>query len=369
MEQDNRVLQVVLVIAIIFGSLLAGGTVFTRHDELSQGLRINRAVFTDTNGNNKTDTLELIIRNNGFFRVTLDNISIFLQGENIDWKHNDSISIPSGDDYRIICNAKNSSMEVGFLEILKIYIFYNQKFDSFIVKIGIEFSDTSFIFSEDFETDFEIDQWNYFRFKTINGKSIHGGFSTLLDWIVYRDPDEFDKSWYCTTSNCQYVVLRTDLYDFGNVNFSADLKCWDNDGMGVIFRYNDSGLFPKFYLVWFTYDHPINDEEYLEDEAHLFNWTTPDDVVELGKINLHYVEGYDAGNSTIGFHWTKLNSTNAYRNQNWHNWWISLDGSNFELYYNYDKALTYSALSLTNGTFGFVSFESRHSIFDNIHIW
>jgi len=243
MERDNRILQVVLVIVLIFGSLLAGGTVFTRHDEFSQSLRITRAVFSDTNTNSKADTLEIILQNNRFLRVTIDNITILSQGQIIDWKHNDTISIPSGEDFRIICSARNSSDEIGFLEILKIYIHYNQKYDSFIVKIGIEFSDISFIFSEDFESSFEIDQWNYFRFKTVNGKPIHGGFSSLLDWIVYRDPDEYDNSWYCTTSNCQYVVLRTDLYDFGDVNFSADMKCWDNDGTGIIFRFNDTGLY------------------------------------------------------------------------------------------------------------------------------
>jgi hypothetical protein len=369
MERDNRALQVALVVAIIFGSLLAGGSVFVRFDEIGQGLRISRAVFTDTNENNKTDTLELIIQNNGFLRVKIDNITIQLGNMNIDWQHNESIAITSGENYRIICTAKNSSMEIGFLEVLRVYVHYNQRYDFFIVKIGIEFSNTTFIFSENFESDFEIDQWDYFRFETTNGKPIHGGLSSLLDWIVYRDYQEYDNSWYCSTSNCQYTVLRTDLYDFGNVNFSADLRCWDNDGTGIIFRYNDSGLYPKFYLVWHTYDHPINDEEYIEDEAHLYNWTTPDDVVELGRINLHYVEGYDAGNSTIGFRWTKLNSTASFRNQNWQNWMISLKNNDFKLYYNYEETLSYSGLTLTDGTFGFASFESRFSSVDNIYIW
>ncbi|MBK5115016.1 MAG: hypothetical protein KGD59_14870 [Candidatus Heimdallarchaeota archaeon] len=369
MNQDNRVLQVVVIIIIIFGALLAGGTVFVNHDLLGSGLRVSQARFSDTNSNNKTDTLELILQNNAFFKVDIDKISIEKKSIDIDWTYNNSITIDSGNNFRVLCTARNSSSEVGFFEVLRIYIQFNEKYLSFFVRIGIEFSDTSFIYREDFESEFHIDQWDYFRFRNLEGQPIHGEYSSILDWTKSLDSLELDSCWISTTSNCHYVVMRTDLYNFGNVNFSADIRSRDNDGVGIIFRYNDTGYFPKFYLVWFTDDHPINDEEYLVEESHLFNWSTPNDTVELGKVNLHFVEGYDAGNGIIGFHWTKLNSTSLIRNQYWQNWQISLDNEQFNFYYDYNKILSYSGISNVNGTFGFVSFESRNSGFDNIHVW
>ncbi len=369
MIEDNRTLQVVLVIVIIFGSLMAGGSVFIRNDFSGEGLTINKARFTDTNSNNKTDTLELVIQNNGFFRAVIDNISILKLNADIDWPYNDSIIIDAGNSYRVICVAKNSSVEVGFFEILKIYLHFNEKYVSFAVRIGIEFSDISFIYSENFESEFHIEQWNYFRFRNLQGEPIHGDYSSILDWEISIDPIERDNCWKNTVSNCQYVVLKNNLFSFANVNFSADIRSRDNDGLGIIFRYNDTGYYPKFYLLWFTDDHPINDEEYIIEESHLFNWSTPDDIVELGKINLHFVEGYNAGNGIIGFHWTKLNSTSINRNRDWHNWRISLDNENFSFYYDYNKLFSYSGISITNGSIGFASFESRESRFDNIHVW
>ena len=369
MIQENKTLHVVLVIAIIFGSLMAGGSVFIRNDFSGEGLTINTARFTDTNSNNKTDTLELVLQNYAFLRVVIDKISIVKLNVDLDWVSNDSIIIDSGTSYRVVCVARNSSVEVGFFEILKIYLQYNEKLMSFAVRIGIEFSDISFIFSENFESDFHIEQWNYFRFRNLLGEPVHGDYSSILDWEKSLDYIERDNCWINTESNCQYVVLKNDLFSFTNVNFSADIRSRDNDGVGLIFRYNDTGPYPKFYLLWSTNDHPINDEEYLIEESHLFNWVTPNDTVELGKVNLHFVEGYDAGNGIIGFHWTKLNSTALNRNRDWHNWRISMDNENFIFYYEYNEILTYSGLSITNGSVGFVSFESRGTGFDNIHVW
>jgi hypothetical protein len=369
LNRDNRGLQVVLVIVIIFGSLLAGGSVFINQDFINEGLIIRRARFTDTNANNKTDTLELTLRNKAFFKVEIDKISILRKSVDIDWTYNNSIIIDSGNDFRVICVATNFSTEASFFDILQIYLFFNEKYLSFSARIGIEFSDTSFIYSENFESTIAIEQWNHFQFRNLQGIPIHGEYTSILDWKKSKDPLELDKCWRCSTSNCQFVVMKTNLYDFGNVNISADIRCSDNDGIGMIFRFNDSSFYPKFYLAWYTNDHPINDEEYLIEESHMFNWTTPEDVVELGKINLHYVEGYDAGNNIIGFHWTKLNSTAVIRNLNWYNWMISLDNEHFNLYYDYNKVLSYSGISITNGSIGFISFESDNSLFDNLHVW
>ncbi len=101
----------------------------------------------------------------------------------------------------------------------------------------------------------------------------------------------------------------------------------------------------------------------------LFNWTSVDDKINLYHITLHYVEGYDAGNGNIGFHWMKLNSTSYFIDSFWYNWRIELENKKTRIYINNAKILTYNDTILMTGSIGLASFANYNSNFDNIYLW
>jgi hypothetical protein len=366
--EENKQVQAAVIILIIIGSMAIGGSVVI-FNPFEDEIKVNIAQFSDENSNNKADTLKLKLKNRSNFGVVIDEISLTKLGVKLEWSYNESIEISANSKSIVICEADNSSEELQSLDLVIINITYKDKELTFVVRISIEFSDLPFFYENNFQDDFNRSEWMHFLFRNLTGYPIHGGYANLGGWVRGRDPLEFDKSLMCTTRNCQFIVLNTSLYNFDNFNLSVDIYRRDNDGVGVVLRYNEIGGFPQFYLLWQTIDHPMGDDEYLEEEAHLYNWSSKYDVIFDYEITLHHVQGYDAGNGIIGFNWTKLNSTICPLSNRWHNWRIVLNGNYFSYSFDLAPMLTYDNLLMLNGSIGFASFESSYSCFDNLYLW
>jgi len=151
------------------------------------------------------------------------------------------------------------------------------------------------------------------------------------------------------------------------VNVSYDLRTDDNDANGIIFRYDDSGLYPNFYIVWFTKDHPSSKNDPYAGEIDYFDWAIPADQIQQNKISLHYVEG-DAD----GFNWYKLAEADWTRQDNrWYTWRVITDGTSISLYIddNVSPTLTATDGNIATGYVGLVSFANANSHYDNIYVW
>jgi hypothetical protein len=369
MVEENKQVQALAVIIVIVGIAFSLGTVVFINP-LEEGIRINNAYFTDLNGNNRADTLKIIIKNNSIFKITINEILLLKFYNELNWTYNESISILTNEKSTIICRSGSFSEELLFNEIVQLKIKYQDRQISTYIRIGIEFSDLPFIYGNNFQKNLDYESWTHFFFKNLTGYPMHGEYASLGDWQRRRDPIEFDRCLRCTSRNCQFFILNNSLFNFNNYNLSVDVYREDNDGIGIILRYQIINNLPEFYLLWHTSDHPMGDLEYIEEEAHMYNWSTKNDTVGFSEITLHHVKGYDAGNGIIGFNWTKLNSTYCdIEEEKWYNWRVVLDGNNFKFYFKLNELLTFDNLTLTSGSIGFVSFESRDSCYDNLYIW
>ncbi|NHJ48662.1 MAG: hypothetical protein FK733_12835 [Asgard group archaeon] len=368
MFEDSVQTKAVVIILVIIGGAFVGGSVYF-FNPFEDEINIRNAWFTDTDENNRADTLKLCIENRANLNTSVNKITLSIFGHDLLWSHNESIEIGPNSIFTAICQAENSTGELQFFDLVKITVFYKNKLATVLLRMGIEFSDLPFIYGHNFQQGFDYCNWTHFYFRNLTDGAIHGENTTIKSWKRQRDPIQLDKCLMCVTSNCQYIILNTTMFDFYDFNLSVDIRRRDNDGVGVILRYSEINDFPEFYILWHTLDHPIGDEEYLEEEAHMFNWTSEYDRIEYSKVTLHYVKGYDAGNGVIGFNWFKLNSTYCPVNDEWRNWRINLNGSRFSFSFDLTPQLTYDGLTLMNGTIGLASFESRGSSFDNLYIW
>jgi hypothetical protein len=151
------------------------------------------------------------------------------------------------------------------------------------------------------------------------------------------------------------------------VNITYDLLTDDDDANGIIFRYDDSGLYPRFYVIWFTKDHPSPRNGPLSGESDNFDWYTIFDQIQPDKITVHYVEG-DAD----GFNWYKIMESDWSRNNNqWYTWRINANETNIDLFIdNFDVPfLSFSDDRITHGHIGLISFANVNSHYDNIYVW
>ena len=168
-------------------------------------------------------------------------------------------------------------------------------------------------------------------------------------------------------SNCQYVILNDPFYNFTNGNISCDLRTNDNDENGIIFRYDNSSAYPKFYVIWFTEDHPSPRNGPLPLEMPYFNWDTSADQIQPSKVTVHFVEG-----DVNGFNWYKIAETDWTRNNNqWYTWRVTANDTDIDLYIdNFNTPFMSFTDSRTSfGYFGFISFENEYANYDNLYVW
>ncbi|MBD3191540.1 MAG: hypothetical protein GF308_12900 [Candidatus Heimdallarchaeota archaeon] len=335
--------------------------------------------FEDTNDNNFADKLIMELSNIGTAEAIVSEIDFKRGSTSVNWiiEGGEAISILSATEETVTFLANSDEDEIGYNDIVSIGLpNCNQQIQK---RITPEFSPFVLLYEEDCESSISSD-WVQFLFTTTSGGHPHGtGAGITSAWQLVNDPasSETDKCWQCTTNDCQFITLQTENRDFWDVNISYYLYTKDDDGNGIIFRYDDAGAYPRFYIIWYTENHPgPNNPGTSHNEGHLFNWhNDPEDRLEEGEITLHYVEGYDAGGGVIGFEWYKLDfaSSGAWtRNDDqWYEWRLIAEGSHICLYIDGEETPTLEAYDsrIEHGYVGLTSFANQNSYYDDIYVW
>ncbi len=319
--------------------------------------------LADTDASDLADELTLTLNNIGTADANLATITVIRNdvAANWDFEETDPVVVLQAQETDVVFVASSGADEFGYTELVEVVVTYDSgKTVTLTIKIPATFSRYVLIYEEDFEGTLDIGSWEHTLFLTHGG-----GTHNLDDWVVQEQGG--NHYWHCTNNDCQFIVLADPLHKFADVNVSYDLRTNDNDANGIIFRYDDSGLYPNFYIVWFTKDHPSSKNNPYAGEIDYFDWATPADQIQQNKISLHYVEG-DAD----GFNWYKLKEADWTRQDNrWYTWRVITDGTSISLYIDDDVSPTLTATdgNIATGYIGLISFANANSHYDNIYVW
>lgn len=304
------------------------------------------------------DTLTVSVTNIGTNDATVASVVAKKDGVIVNWHLDaDTYIIATSESADIICKADDAEQEFGYGELATFTFTYdNGNTIDVAVKVAAKFSSFKIVYENDFEDATDMSDWTH----TLMHE--HGGAPyDITGWsIADVGGNKFAE---CETNHCQFITLESE--DYSNVNISYDLRTSDDDGNGIIYRYDNSGPYPNFYCVWFTEEHPgITNPS---TDGDVFDWVTPSDRVTEFKVTIHYVEG-----DAEGYNWYKIAEADWTRANNvWYSWRVIADGNDGALYI--DNAITptlsWTDARLSHGYIGFVSFANADSDFDNIYVW
>ncbi|NHJ39347.1 MAG: hypothetical protein FK731_04885 [Asgard group archaeon] len=315
----------------------------------------------DTDASNKADKFTITISNIGNIDVTISNLSVIRNSQEINWTMNELFyEINASEQIEIICEASSLANQLAYGDSVIFSFIYEEDSIEINIRIPAKFSSFDFLYNEDFEF-FTSVNWSLHILETHNPS----GTLTLADWRI--EQENGNHYWRCSTNNCQYIILNDDHRNFTNVNISYDLRTEDDDANGIILRYDDSELYPRFYIIWYTKDHPSPRNGPYTGEINDFDWHTTEDQIQPNLITVHYVEGDEDG-----FNWYKIMETNWTRNDNqWYTWRVIANESNIDLYIDNfnDPFLTFIDNRISYGHIGFISFANVNSHYDNIYVW
>ncbi|NHJ49745.1 MAG: glycoside hydrolase family 61 protein [Asgard group archaeon] len=354
------VMTIIIIVIIIVAAIIVYFAIVPFFDETGE-LEILDYELKDTDATSYVDQLIITVENNSTKISTVHNVSVTRDGILTNWILNSSEYImESQEQINIVCNASSLADELIYGETVVFTIYFNKKSFDLTLRIPAKFSENSFTYLDDFE-NFDNENWSLVLLQPHNPS----GTLTIDDWII--EENKGNHYWQCTTNNCQFVILDDPMLNFTNTNFTCDLQTNDNDANGIIFRYDDSGTYPKFYIVWFTEDHPSprNGPEPLE--MTYFDWDTPADQIQSYKITIHYVEG-----DAEGLNWYKIAESDWTRNNNqWYTWKLTLNNTGIDFFID-DFSTPFMSIvdsRISHGYFGLISFENEYARYDNLYIW
>jgi flagellin-like protein len=306
------------------------------------------------------DTLEVDMNNIGTATVQVSAIIVTKDGVAVSWSLDETTySINSGSSTKVSCSADDAAQEFGYGENA-IFTFTIDEGETIVVeiKVSAKFSTFVSIYENDFETATDFNEWTHTLIFT------HGGGShSIADWRIAEQGGNHYAE--CTNNDCQFITLEGPTYDFYDVNITYDLRTSDDDGNGIIFRYDNSGIYSKFYCIWFTRDHPSAANP--SGDGDNFDWVSPDDIILQNYVTIHYVE-----EDADGYNWDKIAEIPWTRNNNvWYSWRVVMDGTNGDLFIDNSPTATLSWTDsrLSHGYVGFISFANDDSDFDNLYVW
>lgn len=310
------------------------------------------------------DSFTVSINNIGTAAATISDVTVTKNGVAVNWTlEKESYVLAQGSSTDVECNAADATEELGYGENA-VFTFVDTDGNSIVIEIKVSAVFSHFVleYSNDFETAVDLSEWTHTILYQHSGGT---NYNTIQDWsITEQGGNHYAK---CTSNDCQFITLEGASYDFYDVNISYDLRTGDDDGNGIIFRYDDSGEYPNFYCIWYTREHPGASNPSGDGGHGPFDWATPGDIIIENEITIHYVEG-----DAEGFNWYKLDSASWTRENNvWYSWRVIADGSNGALYIdNSDTAtLEWTDSNLSHGYIGFVSFANLNSDYDNLYVW
>ncbi|MEA2070550.1 MAG: archaellin/type IV pilin N-terminal domain-containing protein [Asgard group archaeon] len=315
----------------------------------------------DANANDFADEITVELRNVGTKEVTIESVSVTRNGESVTWAMNSNVSISPASEEFIVISANTENDELGYGDDCSVILNHGDS-TTIDFRVTAEFSHFVLLYEEDFESGAPTG-WTHTLIST------HGGGNhDLSDWVIEESGG--NHYWHCSNNDFQWITLQDESRDFWDVNISYDLMTSDDDANGIIFRYDDSGEYPNFYIVWFTYNYPdpdVNPPHNGAEDKIIFN--SESDEIEAGKITVHYVEGFD-NDGIDAFRFYKLAETDWTRNNGqWYTWRLIADGSNMELQIDGTPTLSFSDSRLSHGYVGLISAANLNSNYDNIYAW
>lgn len=316
----------------------------------------------DTDHTNFADKITISLENVGNQELSFTSVRVVRNSIDINWSLDSTdYVVEQKEKITIICFANSSTNELSYSELVKFEFPFELKFFSFEIKIPAIFNSNTIIFGEDFE-DFDNTNWSYHLL------GIHDLFHShnLSDWII--DKSEGNSYWQCINNDCQFVILSDPLLNFINANISCDLSSNGSDATGVIYRFDESGTYPKFYILWYTQDHPSPRNGPHIEEIDLFDWVNPTtDQILPGELTIHFVEG-----DSNGYNWHKIASVAWERVYNkWFTWRIDSNMDHFRIYIDNSETpiLDFYDNRIHRGQIGLVSLANDLSFFDNLYVW
>ncbi|MCG3252206.1 MAG: hypothetical protein KAX09_00040 [Candidatus Heimdallarchaeota archaeon] len=316
----------------------------------------------DTDHTNFVDKITINLENVGNEELAFTSVRVVRNSEVVNWSlGSTTYVVDQKEEITIICFANSSTNELAYSELVEFEFPFEVKFFSFEIKIPAIFSSNTIIFGEDFE-DFENTNWTH------HSIAIHDLFHNhnLSDWLT--DKDEGNTFWQCTNNDCQFVILSNPLMNFTNANISCDLSTNGSDATGFIYRFDDSGTYPKFYILWYTQDHPSPRNGPHVEEIDLFDWDDPaTDQILPGELTVHFVEG-----DPNGYNWHKIASVAWEREYNtWYTWRIDSNMDHFRIYIDNAETpiLDFYDYRISRGQIGLVSLANDLAFFDNLYVW
>ncbi len=316
----------------------------------------------DTDHTNSVDKITINIENVGNEELAFTSVRVVRNSEEVNWSlGSTTYVIDQKEKITIICLANSSTNELAYSELVEFEFPFEVKFFSFEIKIPATFSSNTIIYGENFE-NFENTNWTY------HSLGVHDLFHdhNLSDWIT--DKSDGNTYWHCINNDCQFVILSNPLLNFTNANISCDLNTNGSDATGVIYRFDDSGIYPKFYILWYTQDHPSPRNGPHVEEIDIFDWGDPvTDQILPGELTVHYVEG-DAN----GYNWHKIASVAWEREYNtWYTWRIDSNMDHFRIYVDNSEtpSLEFYDMRVAKGQIGLVSLANDLAFFDNLYVW
>ncbi len=316
----------------------------------------------DTDHTNFVDKITINLENVGNQELAFSTVRVSKNSVAINWSLDSTdYVVEQKEKITIVCFANSSLNELSYSELVKFEFPFEVKLFSFEIKIPAIFSSNTIIFGEDFE-DFENTNWTH------HSIAIHDLFHNhnLSDWLT--DKDVGNTFWHCTNNDCQFVILSNPLMNFTNANISCDLNTNGSDATGVIYRFDDSGMYPKFYIIWYTQDHPSPRNGPHVEELDLFDWDDPStDQILPDELTVHFVEG-----DQNGYNWYKISSVAWEREYNtWYTWRIDSNMDHFRIYVDSSETpiLDFYDNRISRGQIGLVSLANDLAFFDNLYVW
>ncbi|MHA1212313.1 MAG: hypothetical protein ACTSSH_07615 [Candidatus Heimdallarchaeota archaeon] len=358
---SSNVVTILLIILTITFSAIIYFVVVPLLDDSTDFILISYEL-EDTNSNNLADKINATIHNIDTLTITLSELTVKQNGIEVEWDLAETYEINPDEQISVICSTTLNSEEFEYTDLASFQFPYKKKIFAFDIRVSARFSDFSFIYEEEFDS-FNVEDWAL----TLIQAHYPDSFENISDWQIKQEDNGGNNYWQSTSNNCHFVVNKNPLLNFSNVNMSFDLRTDDDDANGFIYRYNDTGPYPNFYVVWYTYGHPSPLNGPHVEELDYFDWDTHEDQIEPGKITVHYVEG-----DTNGFNWYKIAEKDWTREYNvWHTWHLITNGNNTLLTIDDNDLpiLNFTDTRISHGSIGFISFANMGSQYDNIFVW
>ncbi|MHA2503355.1 MAG: archaellin/type IV pilin N-terminal domain-containing protein [Candidatus Kariarchaeaceae archaeon] len=249
----RAVSPVIAVILLVALTVSTGALVWAiTNDVISIGgadeLVLENSGVGDNSGNRMGDTIRMIVRNIGASEAVLEDIFVYVDGEQAyTWVLNGSYTILNGQQGEIYAQTINTgdmvlstnTVEVQFDTERSISGKFTITVPSLLSSIAILY-DSGFAFTTE---DLAAQGWTQHQIGSHSGGSGGIGFE-----VVPSNPNEITV----TTNNDLLFILENPDFSIRNFIISTEITNGDNDFLGIAFRYIDVD---NYYWVGVTSDH------------------------------------------------------------------------------------------------------------------